>query len=837
MFRVPFILLVPFVAHADDSVDYVRDIKPILAQHCTQCHGRAKQQNSLRLDTAATAVRGGDSGPAIVASKANESLLVKALLGEGDVPKMPPKGPQLAPEKVALIKKWIDLGAKAPTEEILPVFKTEHWSFKGPERPALPKVRDVTWPHGPIDYFVDARLTHEDLHPSPTASPETLIRRLSFDLRGVPPTVEEIDAFLTDQRPDAYDRLIDRLLASPKYGERWGRHWLDVARYADSNGFTRDFGREIWKYRDWVIASVNADVPFDQFTIEQFAGDMLPDATRDQIIATGFHRNTLINEEGGTDKEQFRVDAVADRVNTTGVAYLGLTLGCARCHEHKYDPISQREYYQFFAFLNNCDEPKFDAPSDLQIERGDLRRRAKIREQITMLEKRMEKKSKAFLAAQLKWEETITPKLLVTLPGPLQAALGKKPDKREDNDKKLIRNYFKTLDVARKEFPDVDKIAKLRAEEPPIPTTMVLRERTDPRETHVHRRGNFLDKGILVKPQVPAVLHPLPQDCENPNRLDFAQWLVSSDNPLTPRVVMNRHWQYFFGRGIVETENDFGIQGTPPTHPKLLDWLAVEFCRTGFPTRPDGQEYTSYSSLAWSAKRMHRQIISSATYRQSSRMTPELLERDPYNKLLARQSRVRLEAEIIRDAALTASGLLTHKVGGPSVHPPQPEGIYLFTQDPKPWNTDIGEDRYRRGMYTHFWRSSPYPAMMAFDFPKSNTTCTRRVRSNTPIQSLVLANDIQFIECARALATQSYVGDEWPERIDLAFRMALGRRPSTNERDRVLELVKNQLYIFLQDRNAANHFAGDTELPTGRFAAWTAVCRVLLNLDEFVTRE
>jgi len=807
-----------------EPVDYVRDIKPILTRHCLECHGRKEQENGLRLDVVATALAGGNSGPAIVAGKSGESLLIDAITGANDVAKMPPDGDGLSDNEIALLTRWVDEGAKAPAEDVPPIVRAKHWSFESPTRAWLPYSGTVRAQNA-IDSFVAQRLEDKGLRPSPEADRSVLIRRLSLDLRGVPQTIDEVDLFLGDLRPDAYDRLVDRLLASPEYGERWGRHWLDVARYADSNGFTRDFGREIWKYRDWVINAVNADMPFDWFTIEQFAGDMLPDATLDQIIATGFHRNTLINEEGGTDQEQFRVDAVADRVATTGVAYLGLTLGCARCHDHKYDPISQREYYQLFAFFNNCDEPTIDAPSDRQVESGELKLRDEIRNTIAELEKQLKEMDDQFLAAQLAWERTITPEQRSRLPGPLQAALDKSPENREEAEIKMIRDHFKRLDVARKHFPIVDQIGKLQESEPTIPTTMVMRERLEPRKTRLHRRGNFLDEGALVEPTVPAVLHSLPAESKEPDRLRFARWLVSKDNPLTPRVVMNRHWQHFFGRGIVKTENDFGTQGILPSHPELLDWLAVDFA----------------DANQWSVKRMHRFIVTSATYRQSSRMIPELLARDPYNKLLARQSRARLEAEIIRDSALGVSGLLTRKIGGPSVHPPQPEGIYLFTQDPKPWNTDTSEDRYRRGMYTHFWRSSPYPSLMAFDFPNSNVTCTRRVHSNTPIQSLVLANDVQFVECARALAIETIIDENcgWDARIEVAFRKALGRRPTAQEQKRLLTLITEQMNAFERDQAAAEQFAGGSSvsISTEQIAAWAAVCRVLLNLDEFVIRE
>ncbi len=811
--------------NADDDarpVDYLRDVKPILAAQCSKCHGDENQENGLRLDSAKMAIKGGDSGPAVVMGKAAESLLVKALRGEGGLAKMPPKGPGLSEQQIAVIEKWINQGAKFPKDE-LAALRASHWAFQAPLRPRLPSVQNAAWPRTAIDYFILARLDDEGLRPSPPADRATLIRRLSLDLRGIPPSVEEVEQFVGDERPDAYESLIDRLLASPMYGERWGRHWLDAARYADSNGFTRDFGREIWKYREWVIAAVNDDMPFDQFTVEQFAGDMLPDASLDQLIATGFHRNTLINEEGGTDQEQFRVDAVADRVATTGVVFLGLTLECARCHEHKYDPISQREYYQVFAFLNNCDEPQVDAPAAWQVEEGWLDRRAEMRKRIDGFEKKLADSEPEVLAKQLAWEKTITPEQRSKLPGPLQAALDKTQDERDDEQKKLVRDHFKTTDEARAAFPAIDEIARLRDSEPKIPTTMVMRQRSSPRETHVHRRGNFLDPGSKVEPTVPAVLHALKPASEQPNRLDFARWLVDPQNPLTPRVILNRHWQHFFGRGIVETENDFGTQGTPPSHPKLLDWLADEFVRRG-----------------WNVKEMHRLIVTSAVYRQSSRLTSELLAVDPQNKWLARQSRVRLEAEIVRDAALAASGLLTTTIGGPSVFPPQPEGVFDFTQDPKPWKTETGGDRYRRGMYTHFWRSSPYPALMAFDAPDANTTCTRRVRSNTPLQALVAANDVTFVECAQSLADRllAQADKSDSERIRLAFRICMSREPDERVVGRLLQFVENQRASFAANAQAAgdSSTSNPDDISVERLT-WTALSRVLLNLDEFITRE
>jgi len=825
---LPFAL--PLCAAEPDGVpDYKRDIRPIFAAHCIECHGPDAQESGLRLDAVGRAIRGGNSGQAIIPGKAAESVLIKAVSGADGVKRMPPEGEPLGEKPVALLRAWIDAGAPIPQVEVHDEVKSDHWAFQRPVRAPLPQVADSAWPRNAIDHFVLTRLERAGIEPSPEAERTTLIRRLSLDLRGLPPSPAEVDRFLADRRPGAYARLVERMLASPHYGERWGRHWLDVARYADSNGYTRDFARVMWRYRDWVIEAINRDLPFDRFVIEQFAGDLLPAPTLDQLIATGFHRNTLINEEGGTDDEQFRVEAVADRVNTTGSALLGLTIGCARCHEHKYDPISQREYYELFAFFNHCEEPQIDAPTPAQQARGALERRAKIRKQIEELEQKLVDAQDRFDRKRLEWEATVTPELRRKLPGPLQASLDKQPEERTQEQQKLVADYYKTTEHARSAFPEIARIQELRASEPAIPTAMVLRRRSTPRETHIHLRGNFLEKGAGVEPDVPGVLPPLPADVERKDRLAFARWLTGPAHPLTARVTVNRIWQRYFGRGIVETENDFGTQGTPPSHPELLDWLALEFIDRG-----------------WSMKQMHRLIVTSATYRQSSRFRPDLAKRDPRNSLLARQSRLRLEAEIVRDAALAASGLLSRRIGGPSVTPPQPEGVFAFTQDPKPWKAAQNAERYRRGMYTFFWRSSPYPALMVFDFPNSNVTCTRRVRSNTPLQALTLANDIAFLECARALAkrvlNEAPAGDA--ARVRYAFRLGLARGPEDGELARLQALIAEQRAAFAADPSAAQALVGntgahdsETSAPLAERAAWTSVARVLMNLDEFITRE
>jgi mono/diheme cytochrome c family protein len=857
-----FWLVIPVVGAAlvcraaADDVDFLRDVKPLLAARCAKCHGPEKQENGFRIDAGAALARGGDSGPAIVAGKPDESLLLQAVMGKSDtISRMPLKSEPLTDAEVDLLRRWIAAGASIPADDVVKPAGSQHWAFQLPTLRPLPDVRHAAWVANPIDAWILARLEREGLAPSPPAERPTLIRRLSLDLVGLPPSIDEVDAFIADQAPDAYERLVDRLLASPHYGERWGRHWLDLARYADSNGYTRDFGRQIWKYREWVIDAINRSEPFDQFTIEQIAGDMLPEPTQEQLVATGFHRNTLINEEGGTDQEQFRVEAVVDRVNTTGAVFLGLTVGCARCHSHKYDPLSQTEYYQLFALLNNCDEPTIEVPSRLQIEAGELARRDEIRGEIKQLEDEVEEQRPELEARQREWEATVTPEQRARLPGPVQVAFDMKFEARDAANKKTIEDHFRQLEVARQALPLLQQIYELREREPKIPTTMILRERTEPRETFVHKRGDFLDPGPKVTGDVPAVLPPLPmgegrgEGGQAPNRLDFARWLVSADNPLTPRVVVNRDWQKFFGRGLVETEDDFGTQGTPPTHPELLDWLAIEF--VGMSPKSKVQSPKSGNAVTldfglwtldpgrrrWDVKRMHRRIVASSAYRQASRVRSDLAAVDPLNRLLGRQSRLRLDAEIVRDVALAASGLLTRRLGGPSVFPPQPEGVFDFTQDPKPWNAATGGDRYRRGMYTHFWRSSPYPMLLAFDAPGGNVACTRRIRSNTPLQSLTLANDQAFYECAQAMADRVLAsggrelasgGRQPPEdsaavavRVRHAFRLCLAREPTAAETGQLAAL-------------AAAELAATPDQPG---AAWTRLCRVLLNLDETITRE
>ena len=721
-------------------IDFNRDVRPILSDNCLACHGpdKEKRKARLRLDVADDSQsKTTDSGKPAISPKHPEQseVIARALSTDDDEVMPPPKtGKKLTPSQIQILRDWISAGAPF----------AQHWSFVKPTRPPTPEVKQKSWTRTPIDNFILARLEKENISPSPEANYMTLLRRAYLDVTGLPPAPEEA----ADQNEN-WASVIEQLLGSPRHGERWGRHWLDLARYADSNGYSIDAPRSIWPYRDWVINAVNRDMPFDQFTIEQIAGDLLPGATQEQKVATGFHRNTQINEEGGIDKEQFRIESVVDRVNTTGSAFLGLTLGCAQCHDHKFDPISQRDYFEMFAFLNNADEPDLALGSGE--ENADL---TEARYKVTDLERQIE----VF---------------------------------KQDAEKNAARIKESTA-----------QLAKLRRALPKLPTTMVMAERKEPRESYIHIKGDFTRKGDVVGPGVLDALQPLKATTGQTNRLDLAKWLVDRENPLTARVVVNRIWQKYFGRGIVETENDFGSQGSLPTHPELLDWLAVEFMEHG-----------------WSQKHIHRLILNSATYRQSSNMRPDLANIDANNYLLARQNRLRLDAEIVRDMALKSSGLLAEKIGGPSVFPPQPDGVMNLGQSRREWKPSTGADRYRRGMYTFFWRATPHPSLAVFDAPDAFSSCTRRPRSNTPLQSLTMLNDEASFEFATALGERALrERQDDMSRVNRVFQLCLSRQPSRGELERLQKLV-------------------EALRPEGEEQTWATVARTLLNLDETITRE
>jgi hypothetical protein len=801
------------IARGAERVDFEREIRPIVAEQCVSCHGPEKHKGGLRLDRKELALEGGDSGKAIEAGHGEQSLLLKVLRGpSGDVDQMPYRKEALGAAQVQLISRWIEEGANWPAGVTIPPLR--HWAFVPPVTPMVPPVAGV-WARNAIDGFVQERLEREGIQHSAAASRETLIRRVYLDLTGLPPSIKDIDEFVADTTPNAYEKVVDRLLASPHYGERWARHWLDGARYADSNGYSIDAPRTMWPYRDWVIKALNADMPFDQFTIEQLAGDLLPSATAEEKIATGFHRNTQINEEGGIDPEQFRVEAIVDRVGTTGTVFLGLTIACAQCHDHKFDPITQREYYRLFAFFNNCDEPKMPVSNA-----RDEAQAAFVAERIAKYEEEFAQSRAAVDPRIPAWEAALDAAAKGRLDAAAQRALKTPPEKRNARQKAAVAEAFLASDA---EYMRKKRDYESLKQETAAVTTLVMQEhRGEPRKSWVFIKGDFTRHGDEVTPGVPAVLPELKAD--KSNRLDLARWIVDPANPLTARVQVNRMWMQFFGRGIVETDNDFGTQGTRPSNQPLLDWLAAEFVRQ-----------------KWSMKAMHRLMVSSAAYRQASSVRPELLEKDPYNRLIARQSRVRLDAEVVRDVELAASGLLSDKIGGPSVFPPQPEGVTSVGQIKRVWKVSEGPDRYRRGLYTWVWRMTPHPLLTSFDVPDATLACTRRNRSNTPLQALTLLNDAAFVEFAQALAgrvVKEAGGDD--ERVRLAFRLATGRSAAEEEMIVLLRVLAKERQTYAADAAGAKQMCGG-RAPSGldgkEFAAWVMVSRVVLNLDEAITRE
>lgn len=770
MVRPVLLLALVWSALADAKISFNREIRPILSEQCFSCHGfDAKHRKAdLRLDTREGALADNDGVRAIIPGDPAKSELWQRLLSTDPEEVMPPPEahkPKLTAKQKDTLRRWIEEGA--PYEP--------HWAFTAPQRPALKEKGPAA-----IDALIDQGLKEAGLKASAEASPDKLLRRLSLDLTGLPPTPAELDAFLQARAKDpqaAYAAAVDRLLASSAYGERWGRWWLDQARYADSNGYSIDAPRSIWKYRDWVVSSLNADLPFDRFTVEQLAGDLLPDAGESQRIATGFHRNTPLNQEGGIDVEQFRIDSVIDRVGTTGTVWLGLTVGCAQCHDHKFDPITQKEFYRMFAFFNNQEEPtmKVSDPS-----RDEAKLAAAIREADQALATFLDQRA----AALQQWESGLTKATTAKLSGPAKAALRKPAAKRSVTERALL--FAAGPGATDKTFKALQKKAKDAADlRDDAPTTLVLKELAKPRKTHLLTAGDFTRPAEEVAPGVLATLHAFKPDQGPVDRLDLARWIVAKDNPLTARVIANRVWQAYFGRGLVETENDFGSQGTSPSHPELLDWLAVEFVERG-----------------WSLKALHRTIVLTRAYRSDSANRADLHEKDPDNRLLARQTRLRLDAELVRDSALVASGLLTHKVGGPPVYPPIPDGVMSLGQVKRVWNTSQGPDRTRRGLYTFTYRVTPPPAFAVFDAPDGLSTCTRRNRSNTPLQALTLLNDPAYFEAAQALAKVIE-----KEGLAAAFRRCTSRAPEAAE-----------LAILA---------------PLDRLSA----ARALLNLDETITRD
>lgn len=804
------------------------------------------QSSGLRLDNRNAALKGGYSGPVILPGKSAASRLYRLIAGLDSKLRMPPAGPTLSPSEVAAIKDWIDEGAVWPEASgPATVTKPSHWAFQPIQRPTPPSARN------PIDAFVLARLEQRGVPPSVEADPATLVRRLHMDLLGLPPNPDTVARYLADPDPNRYEHLVDRLLRSPHFGEKWARHWLDLSRYSDSEGNESDFPRPYaWRYRHWLVESFNNDMPFDDFTTRQVAGDLVPHATVDHRAGLGFFRNTSSNREGGADIEAERVEQTVDRTNAVGLAWLGLTVGCARCHDHKYDPISQRDYFQLYAFFNNADEVNIDAP--LPGELGDwLRRRREyeakraellgpVKKDIAELQAQWEDRirwaadhpgqdhvwDRQLELLGLQWEQGLGGGQLEGLTV-LYLPLDSRTRRQTDHMEELFLGRGHVLNAARwKELGLAEiskKLAALNKEYPPLTQAQSMTERKHRRrEDYIHLRGDFRGKGIAVETNVPAVLPPLPAG-DKRDRLALARWLLAPENPLTARVIVNRVWQEMFGRGIVATPDDFGTQGARPTHPELLDWLAADFRDRG-----------------WRFKRLLRTIVLSSTYRQSSTRRKDLDQIDPTNLLLARQSRFRVPAESVRDAALAVSGLLNPAIGGPSVRPPQPANVIregFLTE----WVDSTGPDRYRRGLYTHMQRSAPYAQLVTFDAPDPNLMCARRERSNSPLQALTLLNDPVFVEAAQALARR--VLTEGPPdtnaRLDHAFRLCFGRAPSATERRRTATFLEHetQRLIAAPDSSASlapTHLYG---IDKNTAAAWTLLASSLMNADEFYTRE
>jgi Protein of unknown function (DUF1553)/Protein of unknown function (DUF1549)/Planctomycete cytochrome C len=1025
---------------AQPPIDFARDIQPIFKQYCVECHGPSKARARLRLHTPESVLRGGLTGPPVTPGRSEESLLMRRVLGLDGEDQMPLDRDPLPEAEIALLRAWIDRGAAMPVATAASASAgtgstsdAEHWAYVKPKRPDQPAVARATWPRNAIDRFVLARLEREKLEPSPEASKAALLRRVTLDLTGLPPSPAELDAFLADSAPDSYDRVVDRLLASPRYGERWARPWLDLARYADTNGYEKDNRRSIWKFRDWVIDALNGDLPFDQFTVEQIAGDMLPDATTAQKIATGFHRNAMTNEEGGVDPDESMYEVLVDRVNTTATVWLGTTLACAQCHNHKYDPFSQKDYFRLLAFFANSDYENrtfgdgtryFEARLDLATPEQEQARK-RVQADIDRLELELKTVTPTLREAQDQWEQalraaeriwtplapaharatggvTLTPlpddgsllasgpnpeltSYFITVTTPLQAITGLRletlpdpslprggpgrdayghfrvtglqveispvdapPDargqavgfttlkvddsayafeprdllspesrttsrkagswainamretdrvarhavlaaaspfgfpggtritlridhldgtigqgigrlrlsattaadplagstlparlrpilarpaaERREAQAEELAAFFRSTAPSLKSVRDALTAARKALADLQIPSTLVMKERPSFERPwyELRERGSFTARGDRVYARTPAALHPMRDDLPV-NRLGLARWLVDGNNPLVARVTVNRFWEQIFGRGLVETSEDFGAQGAVPTHPELLDWLATEFMAN-----------------RWSQKSILRTIVRSSTYRQSSAVSRALEDRDPYNRLLARGPRVRMEAEMVRDVALAASGLLSDKMHGPSVFPVQPPGIWNMPYNSEQWTTSEGEDRYRRSLYTFWRRTSPYPSFMTFDATSREFCLVRRVRTNTPLQALTLLNDPASFEAARALALRMMryaagADGAAPARARAGFgvKLVLSRDARPDELNRLVSLYEGERRHY-QSRSAATAAVVGRHDAQGEdvdLAAWTIVANVLLNLDETVTKQ
>ncbi len=835
------ILLFPGIAMAEEKIRFNRDVLPILAESCFQCHGLDKgtREADLRLDQRDAAIADRDGTRAILPGHPDESELWQRIISDDETLIMPPPktGRKLTEKNKETLRLWIEQGAEYET----------HWAFIPLQQVAPPELTET--PH-PIDRFVRSRLQQEGIAPAPPADRQTIIRRVTLDLTGLPPTPLEVDAFVNDPRPDAYERVVDRLLTSPHFGERWGRWWLDLAHYADSDGYLQDFIRPVaWRYRQWVVDAFNRDLPFDQFTVEQLAGDLLPNATTTQMIATGFLRNTLSNREGGADLEEYRVRQVIDRTNTIGTTWMALTTGCAECHDHKFDPLTQQDFYRLYAFFNNADEVNIDAPlpgeaeprriaqAEYDKQRAELL--APIASDVARLQKDWETKllfAESHPGDDHRWDRQLEVLGLIWGQGFGEGQLEglnivKTPwENRTASQQQRLTDYFLNNGqlINPEKFTELKladlagKLTELSKTIPSVTRAPVMTTAVVHRETHIHKRGDFRRPGDIVHPGTPALFSEAIAG-DRADRLRFARWLVSSEHPLTARVTVNRLWQELFGRGIVATSENFGVRGDRPSHPELMDWLAGDFIDNG-----------------WSIKQILKRIVMSETYRQSSQSRPELAERDPQNNLLARQARIRLTGESVRDCALAASGLLNPLIGGPSVKPSQPDSVSMEGFDNK-WVASTGPDRYRRGLYTFIQRTSPFAQLVTFDLPDTSRSCTRRERSNTPLQALNLLNDAVFVEMAHGLAQriQREAKADDTSRLTHGYLLTLAREPKPSELVRMQAFLQQQRDAFAQDPDSTRKLLNEMQLagdPVEQ-AAWITVASVLLNLDEFIVRE
>lgn len=886
-----------------DKVDYSTDVKPILNKKCISCHGGVKKNAGFSLLFEDEAIAPTESGhPAIIPGDPQESEFIRRITHSDPEIRMPPEGEPLSEEEVAILSAWIEEGAEFE----------DHWAYVKPEKVDPPQndrffwastdgSAAEEWANNEIDQFVLAQLNELDLQPSPQADRRTLIRRLSLDLIGLPPTPEETEAFVNDTSADAYKKLVDRLLASPQFGEKWASMWLDLARYADSKGYQKDHHRNIWKYRDWVINAFNQDMPFDQFTTEQLAGDMLPNPSDDQLLATAFHRNTMENDEGGTDDEEFRVAAVLDRVNTTMEVWQGTTFACVQCHSHPYDPFRHEEYYTMYAFFNNSqdkdlangeplypfyaeeDEHKIDSlvtwveelgNKDVKAEHSIMKRkRNALLPRLMAVDHDDEYNTEPVyhrgLVANIQdsayirynrlalddWNEVtftyasdVESRVQIRLDqldGPVisdfSLPAGKSSRKSLQKTAGLEKTegvhdlfvffykdqgklHLSELTFGPEESSNTELVAlrdSLLDIEPIYMPIMKEMPQDRARETFVFERGNWLVHGSEVQPDVPNSLNSLAEFQQN--RLGLAQWLVSEDNPLTARVSVNRFWEQLFGYGLVRTLEDFGTQGDRPSHPELLDWLSVQFM----------DEYQ------WRMKKLIKTIVMSATYQQSSQVTPEMKEFDPQNKWLARGPRHRLSAEQVRDQALAVSGLLSKEMYGPSVMPYQPEGIWNTIRHVMSWKTSEGDDKYRRGLYTYWRRSSPYPSMITFDSPGRNLCVSRRIRTNTPLQALVTLNDPVYFEAAQALAIrmQEEGGEDVAAQLQRGYELALSRPMPEGKLSSLKKYYQETKAAYEEKPEEAQKVVPQLPDAGPEDAALVLAANVILNLDEFITKE